>query len=185
MPRYLGALLFIAMCKAVLAADSTVPCEDTSRIDLFAIQIDARLKRMTVRTFAETFSLRWSTWHEVKTPGEGAGTVASVYFDNNIPVAAFFTIQTESGDWVLFADYYFRPDGSLAKRHERLNTFYGNVSVLRDTYLGCHGEEYRGTTRYLDLKTQQPKEASSDFIDQRAPLFKRVQNLPFDLKQRN
>jgi hypothetical protein len=129
--------------------------------------------------FAATDSQQREEWRELKTPSEGEGTVASVYFDVDIPVAAFFTIQSESGDWVLYASYYFRSDGSVAKRHERLNTFYGDASVLRDAYFGCHGEAYGGATRHLDLETHKPKKPDPEFVDERAPLVKRVQGLPF------
>ncbi len=134
---------------------------------------------MKVRTFAETYSQAGSTWREVKTPIESEGTLAAVYINGGVPMAAFFTIQTESGDWVLFAEYYFRPDGTLAMRHEQLNTFIGNAMVIRDRYWGCRGEAYGGATRHLDLDTQKQKKPDPDFDDHRAPLFKRVQDLPF------
>jgi hypothetical protein len=177
-PRYSSALLLIAACVG-LAADSKAPCGGTAQIDEFAARTDAQLKRMRVRTFAASDSLHGEEWSELTDSSETEGTAASVYFDQGTPVAAFFTIQTESGDWVLFACYYFRSDGSLAKRHERLNTSYGSASVLRDAYFGCHGEAYGGLTRHLDLKTQKPKKPDPEFVDERAPLFKRVQDLPF------
>jgi hypothetical protein len=116
----------------------------------------------------------------VKNGKERGGTVAALYGTDGIPAVAFFTIQSESGDWILYATYYFRPtNGSLAKRHEQLNTFFGNASVIRDSYFGCRGEVYGGTARHLDLETQAPKAPEPQFIDERAPLFKRVQSLPF------
>jgi hypothetical protein len=179
----------ILLPGAPLAVDSTVPCDNTNKIDAFAVQLDARLKGMKVRTFAETYAQPRSIWNEVKRGevkrgNESTGTVAAVYVADGLPVAAFFTIQTASGDWVLYADYYFRPDGSLARRHERLNTFRTNASVIRDAWFGCHGEAYGGTTQHVDLKTNKPKQPSADsiapdFIDQLAPLYMRVQSLPF------
>lgn len=182
-----SALLTLAVGTAILAAQSTVPCEGPARIDRFAAQIDAKLKQLKVRTFVEASSEQNGGWHEATSPSEVEGTVASVYFENDVPVAAFFTIQTESGDWVLYASYYFRPNGTLAKRHEQLNTFNGNARVLRDTYLGCRGEVYRGATQHQNLESRKAKRPEPGFIDERAPLFRHVQKLPFSsaLKRRN
>ena len=134
---------------------------------------------MKIRTFAEASYQEHSIWNEVEGRPDAGETVAVVYVDRETTIAAFFEIQSESGDWVLFADYYFRPNRSLAKRHERLNTFYGNASVIREAYFGCHGEDFGGTTRHLDLSTQRPKAPDPEFIDEPAPLYKRVEDLPF------
>ncbi len=143
---------------------------------------------MKVRTFIETYPQQKPVWREVKALGDGGGAAAAVYMDDaGIPVAAFFTIQTESGDWILYADYYFRPDGSLAKRHERLNTFHGNAAVIRDAFFGCRGEVHRRTSRHLDLQTKKEKRPAPEFVDEHAPLFQRIQDLPFSsaLKHKN
>jgi hypothetical protein len=169
----------ILLARAFLPVDSTAPCEGTNQIDAFTAQIEAQLKRKEVRTFAETHSLQGSIWSEVKRGRETAGTMADVYVANGIPAAAFFTIQTLSGDWVLYADYYYRPDGSLAKIHEQLNTFHASASVVRETWFGCRGEAYGGTVHHFDLKTRKPRQADPESGDQRAPIFTRVQNLPF------
>ena len=65
-----------------------------------------------------------------------------------------FTFQTESGDWFLSASYYFRADGTIAEKRERLNTFYGNMSVLRGTTFDSLVKTLRQEQKYLDLKTQ-------------------------------
>jgi hypothetical protein len=177
----------ILLARAFLPVDSIAPCEGTNQIDAFTVQIEAQLKRQEVRTFTEAYSQQGSIWREVKRGRESTGTTADVYVANGVPVAAFFTIQTLSGDWALYADYYFRPDGSLAKMHERLNTFHRGASVIRDAWFGCHGEAYGGTAHHLDLKTKKPTQPGPESIDERAPLFMRVQNLPFfsALKGRN
>jgi hypothetical protein len=168
----------IFVAGAPLTVDSTAPCEGPNKIDEFAVQTDVQLKRMKASTFAETYSLQGPIWREVKPEGR-AGTVATVYVADGIPAAAFFTIQTLSGDWVLYASYYFRPDGSLAKMHERLNTFRSYTSAVRDTYFGCQGESFGGAAHHLDLKTGKPKQPDGDFIDERAPVFIHARNLPF------
>jgi hypothetical protein len=172
----LAGILIAGVPRAV---NPIVPCEGTNKIDAFVIQTDARLKGMTVRTFAETYSQQGSTWREVKPRNGSRGATATVYIARGLPAAAFFTIQTLSGDWVLYADYYFRPDGSLAKTHERLNSFHSGTSAIRDAYFGCYGEAQGDATRHLDLKTRKPKQPDTELADVRAPLFMRVQSLPF------
>ena len=47
----------VLLINTFLPVDSNVPCEGTNRIDAFAAQMEGRLKRMEVRTFAgEVFS---------------------------------------------------------------------------------------------------------------------------------
>jgi hypothetical protein len=169
----------ILLARAFLPVDSIAPCEGTNQIDAFAVQIEGQLKRKELRTFAETYSQQGPIWREVNRGRESTGTMADVYVSGGVPAAAFFTIQTLSGDWVLYADYYFRPDGSLAKMHERLNVFHTSASVVRDTWFGCHGEAYGGTVHHFDLKTKKPRQSDSESSDERAPIFTRIQNLPF------
>src|SRR5205823_3858420 len=126
-------------CGSIRSQERQETCSANS-IDAYASRIDSNLKHMKVRYFADAGSSEKSDWEETKEVIQES-EVASVYLnENNLPVAAFFTIQTESGDWILYAAYYFRPDGSLAKKHERLNTFYGHAIVIRDVLHGCHGE---------------------------------------------
>ena len=49
-------------------------------------------------------------------------------------IAAKFNFTSPSGDWNHFINYYFRENGSLAKIDAQLNTFEGNVSVVRQRY---------------------------------------------------
>ena len=169
----------VLLVNSFLPVDSTVPCEGTNKVDAFAVRMQARLKRMEVRTFAERYSQQPSIWREVKRGSESAGTIADVYVADGVAAAAFFTIQTLSGNWVLYADYYFRPDGSLAKMHEQLNTFGTGASVVRDTYFGCRGEAYGGTVHHSGPASSSPKQHDSGSSDERAPLFLRVESLPF------
>lgn len=175
--------LLLAAATAVASAsavDFSLPCKDVARTEKYAAQIDAAAKTFNVRSFAQTFDQDKEVWREVKAIQEVEGTGAAVYLnDANIPVAAFFTFQTESGDWILDVAYYYRLDGSLAKQHGHLNTFYGHLTVLRDAFFDCKGVKYHSSVDYLDLKTQKPVKPGPDFIDEQAPDYPAIQRLPF------
>ena len=51
--------------------------------------------------------------------------------------------------------------------------------MIRTVYFGCRGEAYPGTTRHLDLKTKAPKQPDPEFVDESAPSFRHVRDLPF------
>lgn len=100
-------------------------------------------------------------------------------------IAANFTNFSGSGDWAHYLNYYFRPDGSLAKIEADLDTFYGNAIVERQFYFVKNGELIRRTKRVSDLKTHKPKKLNEDFIDEEVYLFKKVSKLPFASLLRN
>jgi hypothetical protein len=105
---------------------------------------------------------------------------AYVWRKNNKIVMANFTLSSPSGDWAHYIHHYFREDGTLAKIEARLNTFYGNMTVLRTFYFNRKGSLLRKTTKYLDLETQKPKKAGEqDFNDNEVKIFKKTSKLPF------
>jgi len=96
-------------------------------------------------------------------------------------VAAKFAFTSSSGDWFHYVTYYYRADGTLAKIHAQLNTFYsspGGVSVVRDKFYGSNGKLLHTSTRYLDLQSQRPRKRG-DFMDEPIPVYKTARALPF------
>lgn len=110
--------------------------------------------------------------------GENLNESAFAWKRDGKVIAANFTFQSPSRDWAQFVMYYFNGDGTLAKSASTLNTFQGGVTVLRDDYYDRKGRLLKGTTHCRDLKTNQPKPCG-DFRDRPAPLFKKVEALPF------
>lgn len=104
-----------------------------------------------------------------------------VWLKDGQVVAAEFSFTSSSGDWYHYVNYYFRADGTLAKIHAQLNTFSGpdgGISVIRDKFYGSGGKLLHTATRYLDLKSQQPRKRG-DFMDEPIPDYKTVRDLPF------
>jgi hypothetical protein len=151
-------------------------CNDRQAIESYTRSLDAKIKTFPHRTFGKPFSEE-SKWTEVS--GDHEGDFASIFTDGRKPVVAVFTFSSESADWVLEATYYFRADGTLAKKHEVLNTFYGNASVTRDGIFTCSGEVLFKVTRHGDWKTEKEKAPEPEFIDEESPPFKQVEDLPF------
>lgn len=138
--------------------------------------MDGKLKSLRQRTFGAPFSDE-DNWREVS--GDYEGIVAHVFTQNGTPVVAGFGFSSESGDWALDATYYYRTNGTLAKKHELLKTFYGNASVTKDSLYTCAGRLLSKTTHHLDLKTKLEKAPDPEFVDEDSPAYKRVQDLPF------
>jgi len=103
---------------------------------------------------------------------------AFVYSRNGKVIASNFMFTSPSGDWAHFINYYFRQDGSLAKIEAQLNTFYGDLSVIRHRYYDAKGGLIKSTRKFLDLQTKKPKKPG-DFMDNEIPLYKTVAELPF------
>jgi hypothetical protein len=110
-----------------------------------------------------------------------AEDIAYVWQKKGKIVMTNFTLSSDSGDWVHYVYHYFREDGTLAKVEAQLNTFYGNLTVLRDFYFDRNGKLLRKTAKYLDLQTKKPKNPDKqEFYDHDVNIFKKTNNLPFN-----
>ena len=177
MTRFLlTAALFVA---GPLTAAGVPPCETAVQTKAYAAQVDERIKQIKPRMFVQMDTA--SKWTEVKDTPDSAAAVANVYVDpSGLPIAAFFSFAPAAKDWVQFANYYFRADGTLAKKNELLNTTHGRVSRSRETLFGCQGEELKATEQFVDLESKHKKKRpGDDFVDEPAPMFKKVEELPF------
>ena len=155
-------------------------------IDSYAKKVDRFTKRNDKRrrTFGNVGDEQ-DHWKEFKgkvakgeTDPEDLDEVAYVWVRTGRVVAASFAFQSGSRDWAHYVTYYFREDGTLAKIHAQLNTFYGDISVVRDKFYSSSGELLRTSTRYLNLESQKLRKRG-DFTDEPIPVYLKVRDLPF------
>jgi len=182
-----GVLLSIA--TLVAAQNGKAPSPQASElvsIRAYARQVDrfVKLNQKRKRVFGDVGDNE-DNWREFKgkvakgeTDPEDLDQVAYLWARNGKVVAAGFTFQSESRDWYHFVTYYFREDGTLAKIHSRLNTFYGSVTAIRDQYYGSNGRVLKSTAKFLDIQTQKPKK-KPNFQDEPTPVYLNVRKLPF------
>ena len=91
-----------------------------------------------------------------------------------------FTLSSPSGDWAQYVRSYYRADGTLAKTHSEVRTFYGEVIIIRDRLYDAQGKLLNEKTSYLDLTTRKPKKVNEgDYADQTVPHYPKVSELPF------
>jgi hypothetical protein len=159
---------------------------ELAAINTYARQVDRfiKLNNKRRRVFGDVGDEQ-ENWREFKgqvakgeTDPDDLDDVAYVWLRQGKVVEVFFTFQSGSRDWGHFVTCYFREDGSLAKIHSRLNTFYGSVTVIRDQYYGASGRLLKKTARYLDIQTQKPKK-NPNFHDEPTPVYLNVRKLPF------
>jgi hypothetical protein len=159
---------------------------ELAAINAYVKQVDRFMKRndKRSRTFGDMGDEQ-RQWREFKggvaegeTDPADLDEVAYVWLRKGKVVAVAFTFQSGSRDWAHFVTHYFREDGTLAKLHSRLNTFYGNVSAIRDKYYSGNGRLLRKTARYLDIETHKPKK-NPNFHDEPIPVYLSVRRLPF------
>ena len=94
-------------------------------------------------------------------------------------IFASFTFFSESGDWFHYIDYYFHPDGSLAKIDADLKTFYGNLSALRTLYFDKNGKLLRKSSKFYSIYTKKEIKPDRAFIDEEIYIYKKLSQLPF------
>jgi hypothetical protein len=186
----LGSLLILAAAAAGQEQKAAAPQKTgLAAIGSYAKSIDQFTKRNAKkrRIFGivpgeEDKGDKWAEFKYVRQAVQ-ANLDDSVYVwlkDGQV-VAAEFSFTSSSGDWYHYVNYYFRADGTLAKIHAQLNTFSGpdgGISVVRDKFYSSGGKLLHTATRYLDLKSQQPRKRG-DSMDEPIPDYKTVRDLPF------
>jgi hypothetical protein len=175
--------LVLLVWSASLAQSKSAVTE----IESFTTKVDRFVKsKKKYRVFADVSSEddESAKWKEFKNNKALEGVTwyqaANVFTQDGKVATAKFTFTSPSGDWYHFIDYYFRIDGSLAKIHARLNTFYGNISVVRNRYYDSTGQLIKSTKRFQDVKTDKLiKKVPGGYIDEPIPFYKTVPALPF------
>ncbi len=76
-------------------------------------------------------------------------------------VVGRLTFQSESGDWANYVEYCYRPDGTLIHLHALLNTFHGDMRVVRDSSYDYTGVQTAHSQVTYELGTLKPKPMSS------------------------
>jgi hypothetical protein len=173
-------LVVLILFSAFLTALAQTKASAITEIDTYIKEIDRFIKtKPKSRLFGDLSTTDKSRWREVRAKqAEDLYEKAEVWSRKGKVVAANFALSSPSGDWVHFITYYFRADGSLAKIEAQLNTFYGNVSVLRDRYYDGNRKQLKATERFLDLETQKPIKRP-EFNNNSIPFYSRVSTLPF------
>jgi len=126
-------------------------------------------------------------WREYKSDqdldtdkGENIGfSAALVWTRSGRVIAANLTTQVGSGDWVLYATYCFRADGSLARIQSTLDTFHGHVTAEREWLFSSNGKQLQSAESFKDLKSQVPKKPDDSYFDVPTPVYLRDSKLPF------
>jgi len=186
--RRLFPLIAVALLANALRSTQVAAQRPTLvSINSYAKRVDQFVKCHPQRVFANLMSEKKSEpdrWREFKSAGELESAEATLdesayaWQKAGKVVAANFTLTSQSGDWVQYIIYYFREDGTLAKIHAQLNTFYGNLSVIREKFYDAGGRLLHRSSKYLDLHSQRPTK-SRDFVDKPVPLYLRTRDLPF------
>jgi hypothetical protein len=185
--RFLLMFTVVLSANAICSAQFAAQGQTLASINSYATQIDRFIKRHPKRIFANEASEMENgpdRWREFKTAAEVEGGEATfdesayVWQKSGKVVAANFTFTSQSGDWAQYVNYYFREDGTLARIQVHLNTFYGNLSVIREKFYDGRGRLLHTSTRYLNLHSRKPTK-SRDFMDQPVPLYLKARDLPF------
>jgi hypothetical protein len=121
---------------------------------------------------------------EHATPDGPPQTQASVWppVGGVVFVSLFFA--SGSGDWAQFTDLCYRPDGTLARTVDTLNTFAGGdddrgVSRVHTLLFDGAGQIIRRRSKVLDLQTRKPVKTPFPSNDEKDRIFLRFADLPF------
>lgn len=89
-------------------------------------------------------------------------------------------LQPGSYDWEQDAMYLYRPDRTLAKLTDELNTYHGYIDRNRVLYFDTKGKKLSDRTNYADINTKKRvKKPNEEFADESVYIYKTVSALPF------
>ena len=91
---------------------------------------------------------------------------------------ATFTFSSPSGDWARFVNYYYRPDGTLAKRDGSFSFLPGNY-IIREVDRYAIRKLLSRTFEYRDLNTNKPLRHHVQSPMPDAPVYRTTASLPF------
>ena len=174
-------LIAIILLAGSLSAAAQTKTSVIGEIDIYTNGINSFIKtKPKSRIFGDPSATEKSSWREVKAKqAEDLYKKAEVWSREGKVVAVNFALSSPSGDWAHLITYYFRADGTLAKIEAQLNTFYGNISIIRQRYYDTNRKQLKATERYHDLETQKPVKRPKDYFDNPVPVYSRVSSLPF------
>jgi len=118
-------------------------------------------------------------WSEIDTPPlemtEGAW--AYVYAEG-AGIRWLFLRQVGPGEsWLEDTNYFYRQDGTLAKRQRTLSSFKSNISLDVTSYYDPDGKLVKEITRHRALDGKH--ENTANFVDHEPPLFPTASDVPF------
>lgn len=187
----------VATSAVALAGLPSVPTlqaqnpTDIAAIEAYSKQMDAYVKRNSRggRFFGDMSNYdepdapaRWQEFRNKRALRRAEVYSAATAWMNpaGVLLVADFSLTSPSGDWAQDNIYYYRSDGSLAKLHSEMRTFFGDVIIIRDRLYDSNGKLLQEKTKHLDLQTRKPKKVKEgEYADFPPEVYAKTSNLPF------
>lgn len=167
---FITAFVVLSFVGTALAQSKVSP--EVKKIDAYVKTVDAVRKKLKKPSliFADTADIesdkeKWQSFASEKAlekfrAKDEVYTIGYNWLSGGKVVASNFTLSSPSGDWVKYNFHYFRSDGTLALVESDYRTFMGDFMVVRRRYFDTDGKQIHLTAKFLDLKSQRPKEHS-------------------------
>lgn len=118
-------------------------------------------------------------WSEIDAPPAEMtqGAWAYVYAEGP-DIRWLFLRQVGPGEsWLEDTNYFYREDGTLAKRQRNLSSYKSNISLDVTAYYDPDGKILKEITRHRALDGK--RENTGIFVDHEPPLFPTIADVPF------
>jgi hypothetical protein len=152
---------------------------------------------LTMVYLVESTSDGQAAWKKFDSPEDAKKAVpggylreATVYLSGDLPVRVDCETKSPTKEWVQYARYYFREDGSLQKTHSDFRRFGAYekekgmeqeflVKVLRDKYYDSGGKMVRKTSPRFFNTSNGREMKDVVFTDGPWPIYAQTKILPF------
>lgn len=147
-------LLTVGSCQSVEIDEEAVVAEIRALYKSAKhIESDSTTSRLRLmRDDTDDSTVSWVAYDDNAAPL----TTATVFLANGVVSSALFSEVSQSGDWSLYTDMYYREDSTLAFAYIELRTFYGEVRTETRLYYARNGIVVRQIDRVFDLYSGEP-----------------------------
>jgi hypothetical protein len=190
----LGANLLFAQTPTPPAATppplTQAQTQAAAEIKSYCDQIDDYKKDATPQLFADASDQPRPAWRRVASEREieslndalfQHSTTARAWLKNKSVVAVDTETTAGAADWLLAAEYCFRPDGTLASIHSEFRNEKEDYIAVRGESFAPDGTSLGENVQTLDLRSRRPRKLSKQLAaaEIRTPLYRTTKELPF------
>jgi hypothetical protein len=195
---FLGAnLLFAQSAPPPGAAAGTPPppltqaqSQAAAEVKSYCDQIDDYKKESAPQLFADASDQPKPAWRRVASEREieslndalfQHSTTARAWLKGKNVVAVDTEASGGTADWLLAAEYCFRPDGTLAAIHSEFRNEKDDYIAVRDESFTPDGKSLGENPQVLDLHSRRPRKISKQVASAeiRTVLYHTTKELPF------
>jgi hypothetical protein len=196
-PPFLALLFLFFLCPSVFWGGNIFRVVNAANQSCQAIDASVKSDALSIEYLVEAALGGPATWEKFDNTEDAKKAIpggylreATVYFSGDLPVRVDCETKSPTKEWVQYARYYYREDGSLQKTHSDFRRFGAYekekgmeqeflVKVLRDRYYDSNGKMVKKSAPRFFNTSNGREMKDVVFTDGPWPIYAQTKMLPF------